>query len=130
VPVLPAVVSSAHVLHADVVVHHALHIALQIGLEQAHEEVDLGAGAAQAVFQGEGVKRQPGQADTGGGLSHQLNALGALLMANKALHRAAAGPAAIAVHDDGHMLGQALGLEARIDGALLVGQFINAQRTG
>ena len=64
-------VGAADVLHAHIVVHHALHVALQVGLEQAHEEVDLGAGAAQAVLKGKGVEREPGQADAGGCFSNQ-----------------------------------------------------------
>ena len=121
-------VGAPDIADADVVVHHALHVGLKIGLEQAHEEVDLGAGAAQVVFQGKGVEREPGQADARGGLGDQLHAFGALLVAQEALERALAGPAAIAVHDDGDMLGQALGLEGRIDGALLGGELIDAQR--
>ena len=113
------VVGAADVADADVVVHHALHVALKVALEQAHEEVDLGARAAQVVFQRKGVKREPGQADARGGFRDQLDALGALLVAEKALERTLAGPAAVAVHDDGHVLGQPLGLQRRIDGALL-----------
>ncbi len=105
-------------------------VGLQVALEQAHQEVDLGAGPAQIVFQGKGVKREPGQADAGGGFSNQLHALGALLVAQEALERALPGPAAVAVHDDGHMLGQALGLQRRIDRALFFGQLIDAQRAG
>ena len=41
-----------------------------------------------------------------------------------------AGPAAVAVHDDGHVLGQTLRLQRRVDGALLRGQLIDAQRAG
>ena len=51
-------------------------------------------------------------------------------MAQEALERAVAGPAAVAVHDDGHVLGQALGLQRRINSALLRGQLIDAQRAG
>ena len=123
-------VGAADVLDADVVVHHALEVGLKVGLEQAHEEVDLGAGAAEVVFQRKGVEGEPGQADARGGFGDQLHAVGALLVAQEALERAVAGPAAIAVHDDGHMLGQALGLERLIDSALLGGQLIDAQRAG
>jgi hypothetical protein len=41
-----------------------------------------------------------------------------------------AGPAAVAVHDDGYVLGQALGLERRIDGALLSRQLVDARCEG
>ena len=37
-------VGAPDVADADVVVHHALHVALEIALEQAHQEVDLGLG--------------------------------------------------------------------------------------
>ncbi len=98
-------VGAADVLHADVVVHHALEVGLKISLEQAHEEVDLGAGAAEVVFQREGVEGEPGKADTRGGFGNQLHAVGALLVAEEALERAVACPTAIAVHDDSDMLG-------------------------
>ena len=102
---------AADVAHAHVIVHHALEIGLKIGLEQAHEEVDLGTGAAQVVFEGKSIERKPGKADAGSGFSDQLDALGALLVAEEPLERAVTGPAAIAIHDDGHVLRQALGLE-------------------
>ena len=121
-------VRAPDVADAHVVVHHALHVALEVALQQPHQEVDFGAGPAQVVLQRKGVERQPGQADARGGFRDQLHALRALLVAQKALQRAVPRPAAIAVHDDGHMLGQALGLQRRIDGALLRGQLIDAQR--
>ena len=101
---------AADIADTHVVVHHALQVALEVGLEQAHEEADLGAGTAQIVFQGEGVKSEPGQADARGGFGDQLHAFGALLVAEEALERSLSGPAAVAVHDDGHVLGQPLRL--------------------
>src|ERR1035438_6746564 len=116
------------VADANVVIHHALQVGLKVALEQAHEEADLGARSAQIVFQRKGVEREPRQADARGGLSNQLHALGALLVAEEALERALASPASIAVHDDGHVLGQALGLQRRIDSAFFISQFMDAQR--
>src|ERR1035437_789331 len=116
------------VLHSHIVVHHALQVALKISPEQAHEKVDFRAGAAQVVFMRKRIKREPGKADTRRGLSYKLHGVGALLVAEEALQRAAPGPAAIAVHDDGHMLGQAFGLQRRVNGALFRGQFVDAQR--
>ena len=46
-------------------------------------------------------------------------------MSHKPLKRPPAGPAAIAVHDDGNMLWQALRLQRRIDSALLRAQLID-----
>ncbi len=98
------IVRAPDVAHAHIVVHHALQIALQVALEQAHQEVDLGARPAQTVFERKRVERQPRQSDARGGFRHQLHALGALLMAQEPLQRAPAGPSPVAIHDDGHML--------------------------
>ncbi len=99
------VVGAADVGHADVVVVHALDVADEVALEELHEEADLGLGAAQVVFEREGVEGEPGKIDAGGGLDDVLDGLGALLVAEEALEGAFAGPAAIAVHDDGDVLG-------------------------
>ena len=119
---------SADVADADVVIHHALQIALEIAFEQAHEEVDFGAGAAQVVFERKGIKREPGQADAGCCFGDELDALGALLMAEEAFQRAMAGPTAVPVHDDGHVFGEPIGFQRRIGRALFRGQLMNAQR--
>ena len=42
---------AADVVHADVVVVHALDVADEVALEQLHKEADLGLGAAQVCFQ-------------------------------------------------------------------------------
>ena len=78
-------VGAADVADADVVVHHALDVVFQVAPEQAHEEVDFGAGAAEAVLQREGVESEPRQADAGGGFRDELHALGALLVAQESL---------------------------------------------
>ena len=121
-------VGAPDVADADVVVHHALHVVLEVGLQQAHQEIDLGARTAKVVFQRERVERQPGQADARSGFGNELDALGSLLMAEKALERTMSGPAAVAVHDDGHVLGQALGFQRRIDGALFGCELMDARR--
>jgi len=51
-------------------------------------------------------------------------------VAEEALEGALAGPATVAVHDDGDVLGQPLGLQRRIDGALFISEFMDAQRAG
>ena len=98
-------VDAADVGHADVVVVHALDVADEVAPEELHEEADLGLGAAEIVFEREGVESEPGKVDAGGGLDDELDGFGALLVAEEALQGALAGPAAIAVHDDGDVLG-------------------------
>ena len=102
---LREVEGAADVGHADVVVVHALDVADEVALEELHEEADLGLGTAEVVFKREGVKGEPGKVNAGGGLDDILDRLGALLMAEEALEGAFAGPPAVAVHDDGYMLG-------------------------
>src|SRR5579863_1852170 len=49
-------------------------------------------------------------------------------MAEEALQGTIPGPAAVAVHDDSHMFGQALRFQRRIYGALFRCELMNAQR--
>ena len=112
-------VHAADVADAHIVVHHALHVALEIALQQPHQEVDFGPRTTQIVLERKGVERQPRKPDARSRLRHQLHALRALLMAQKALQRSVTSPAAVAVHDDGDVLGQTLRLERVIDRALL-----------
>jgi hypothetical protein len=58
----------------------------------------------------------------------KLHAFRPLLVAEEPLQRAMAGPAAVPVHDDGDVLGQALRLERRVHSALFRGQLMDAQR--
>ena len=117
-------VSTTDVGHADVVVVHPLDVGDEVATQQLHEEVDFAFGAAQVVFEREGVEGDPGKVDTRGGLDDKLNALSALLMAEEALEGAFAGPAAVAVHDDGDVLGHARGIERVVDGALFGRKFV------
>ena len=101
---LGEIVDAADVGHADVVVVHALDVADEVALEELHEEADLGLGAAQVVFEREGVEGEEGKIDAGGGFDDVLDGLGTLLVTEEALEGALAGPAAVAVHDDGDVL--------------------------
>ena len=94
---------AADVADADIVIHHALQVALKIAPEQAHKKGHFGARPAKVVFERKGVQREPGKTDPGGCLSHQLNAFGALLVSQEALQRSRTGPAAVSIHDDGHV---------------------------
>jgi len=123
---LGEVVGAADVSHADVVVVHALDVSDEVALEELHEKADLGLGAAEIVLEREGVEGEPGQVDAGGGLYDELDGLGALLVAEEALEGAFAGPAAIAVHDDGDVLGDFGGIELAVEGLLLRRELVNA----
>jgi len=120
------VVGAADVGHADVVVVHALHIANKVALEELHEEADLGLGAAQVIFEGERVERQPGKVDAGGCFNDVLNGFGTLLVAEKSLERTFACPPAIAVHDDGYVLGNFCWVDLVIDTLLFGREFMAA----
>ena len=116
----------ADVAHAHVVVVHALDVADEVALEQRHQEADFGLGAAQVIFQREGVERDPRQVDAGCGLDDVLDGFSALLVAEEALERALAGPAAVAVHDDGDVIRNARGIELSVHGGLLGREFTEA----
>ena len=122
---LGEVVGAADVGHADVVVVHALDVAGEVALEELHEEADLGLGAAQVVFEREGVEGEEGKIDAGGGLDDVLDGFGALLVAEEALEGAFAGPAAIAVHDDGDVLGDSGWVELLVDRLLFGREFVD-----
>ena len=119
---------AADVCDAHIVVVHAFDVIHQVRAQQAHEEVDFGFGAAQIVFEREGVKGEPGQVDARGRLDHKLNRLGALLVAEKALEAALACPASVAIHDDGDVLWQASRIQLAVDGLLFGRKFGYAAR--
>ncbi len=56
------------------------------------------------------LEREPGQTDARSRFGNQLNAFCPLLMTEEAFQRAVTGPAAIAIHNDGDVLRQTLGL--------------------
>ena len=115
---------AADVGHANVVVVHPLDVTDEVVAQQLHEEADFILGAAQVVLERESVEGDPGKVDAGGGLDDELNALGTLLVAEEALEGALAGPAAIAVHDDGDMLRHGRGIKRVVDGALFGREFV------
>ena len=116
---------AADVCHADVVVVHALDIGEQVAAQELHEEVDFIFGAAEVVFEREGVEGDPGEIDARGGLDDELNALGTLLVAEETLEGALASPAAIAVHDDGDVLRHARGIERVVEDTFFGREFVD-----
>ena len=123
---LGKIVGAADVGHADVVVVHALDVADEVALEELHEEADLCLGAAQIVFERKGVEGEPGKVDAGGGLDDKLNGFGALLVAEETLEGALAGPTAVAVHDDGDVLGNLGRIELLVKDLLLGRELVDA----
>jgi len=121
---LREVVGTADVGHADVVVVHALDVADEVVFEELHEEADLGFGAAEIVLKGEGVEGKEGKIDAGGGFDYELNRLRSLLMSKEALESPLAGPATVAVHDDGDVLGKTGGVELAVKAKLVRGEFV------
>ncbi len=112
---LREVVGAADVGHADVVVVHALDVADEVAFEELHKEADLGLGTAKVVFERESVEGEPGEVDAGGGFDDVLDGLSSFLMAQETLEGALAGPAAVAVHDDGDVLGNLFGVELPVN---------------
>ena len=117
---------AADVFHADVVVVHALDVADEVVAQQLHQEVDLGLGTAQIVFEREGVEGDEGQVNARGGLDDELDAFGALLVAEEALEGALAGPAAVAVHDDGDVLRDLCRVELAVEFGLFRRELVQA----
>ena len=115
--------------HADVVGVHALDVADEVALEELHEEGDFGLGPTQVILDGEGVEGDPRKVDAGGGFYDELNGLGTFLVAKEALEGPFSGPAAIAVHDDGDVLGNSVGVKLAIDELLLGGELMYAARS-
>ena len=119
---LGEVVGAADVGHADVVLVHPLDVPDEIAPEELHQEVDLRLGATEVILEREGVEGEPGEVDARGGFDHELDGFRTLLMAEEALERAVARPTAIAVHDDGDVLGNFIWVELPVDGHLLGGR--------
>ena len=88
--------------------------------EEAHKGIDLGWGAAP-VFGAKGKQCQVLDAKSGGDLHDVSNTSGTGSMAHGCGQHALFGPAAVAVHDDGHVRWRAHGL-ARHGGVVGVGQ--------
>ena len=113
---------AADIGHADVIVVHALDVADQVRLQKLHQEADFGLGPPQIVLKRKGVERQPGEIDAGGGFDDELDGFGALLVAEETLEGALAGPAAVAVHDDGNVARDAGAVKLIVDGSLVWGE--------
>ena len=81
--------------------------AFQIFAEQAHQEIHFGLGAAP-VFEREGVEGEARQLQARAGFDDFARGFYSGAVSGDARQVAALRPAAVAVHDDGEVLGQAL----------------------
>jgi len=95
-------VASPDDVQANAVLEQPRRLGLEMAREQAHERRHL-ARRALPVVGGEGEQRQGGYALIGSGFDDSADGVGARAMAGGAGETAAGGPAAVAVHDDGHV---------------------------
>ena len=91
--------------HPYVVAAQAVHLAEDVGAEDAHQPLDL-VERALPVLGREGVERQVGDAEVGAGPDDLGHPPGAAGMAGDAVHATGGGPAAVAVHDDPDVKGR------------------------
>jgi hypothetical protein len=97
-------------MQANVVGQQLLRLGLQKLLEQRHQGVHFHLGALP-VFGRKSVERQVGNADFAAGFDGRANGIRPLLVTFDPVQQPLFGPAAIAIHDDGHVPGQPFGIE-------------------
>ena len=95
----------------DVIALHQFQFLLEVGLQQLHQELDFARRTAQEILCREGIKREGRQPDAGGRLSHIAYGFHAALVAGNTWQMATFGPAAVAVHDDGDMFRELVGIQ-------------------
>ena len=81
---------------------HLLDLLVEVFRKEVHEEIDLGP-RPLPVLRRECVDRQHLDAEVNARLHDALERLDALRMARRAEEALPFGPAAVAIHDDGHM---------------------------
>ena len=94
-------------VEADVVAQQRLELEAEVALEQHHQRADFG-GRALPVLDRKRVKGQDFEAQARRGLDDVADRVDAGAMAFDARQVALAGPAAVAVHDDGDVPRQAI----------------------
>ena len=99
-------VGAAEETHADVVALEQRHLLANVFAEELHEEFDFGFGAAP-VFDGEGVEGEGFDVQARAGFDGHAGGLRAGAMTGDAGKMAFLSPAAVAVHDDGNVTGEA-----------------------
>ena len=104
-------IHATHAGEADAVAHDFGKLAAQINAQQPPQHVNLGA-RTLPVFGGESIQRQGLDAQPAAGFNGVTNSVDTRGMACGAGQIPLAGPAAVAIHNDGDVRGQAV----RIDG--------------
>ena len=95
---------------ADIVSLDRRQLALQVFAQQTHQKIHFRP-RASPVFQRERIQRQAWQMQSRARLDDLARHLHARAMPRHARQMPPFGPAAIAIHDDGHMMRQALAVE-------------------
>ena len=95
---------AADVVESDALADHFIALLVEEIFQQKHEGVDL-EGGAFPVLRGKGVERQILNAGVEAGLDAALDGFRARLVACDARETALLGPTAVAVHNNGDMLG-------------------------
>ena len=95
----------AQYFEANTIGIHVLNLFFEISHEQAHQATDL-FGGTFPVFCAESKKTQVRDAHIVAGFDDIANPLSASCMAEPCRHETVFGPAPIAIHDDGNVLGQ------------------------
>src|SRR5450631_661416 len=94
---------------ADILAHHPCGFLADVFLEQGHQRPYLD-GRARPVFRGESEQGQIPDSQQVGLLNHHLDRFCAALVADDAPEHALLGPAAVAVHDNGKVNGELVGV--------------------
>ena len=103
-------VGAADDVEADVVLEQRRELRAQIPLQQHHQRADFG-GRPLPVLDRERIERQHLEAEPRRGLDHVAHGVDAGAMAFDPRQVALARPAAVAVHDDGDVAREPVGLE-------------------
>ncbi len=117
---LRQLVGAADNLQADIIAVNDGQFLAQILPQQPHQEIDFGLGPAP-VFHRKRVKRQRGNIQTRAGFDDGPRGFHSGAVPGDAWQMPALRPAAVAIHDDGDMPGQALRIERLRAGAPLRG---------
>ena len=103
-------IQAADGVQADLLAHHLGQFEAQVSAQQAPQHFDFGA-RTLPVLDRKGVQRERLDAHLRAGFDHGAHRTHAGLVSGDAQQAAAAGPAPVAVHDDGDVRGQALGID-------------------
>ena len=114
------IIRAAEEAHANIVSLQERHFLANVFAEELHEEFDFGFGAAP-VFDGEGVEGEGFDAQAGAGFDGCAGGIRAGAVTGDAREMALLGPAAVAVHDDGDVAGEAGEIELFEETGLLGG---------